>query len=160
MWRYYVKNLVIAAVGVAVASLVVWFLIEAESSILNNYPLVVPGSGMSLNFWVDDFSTGAFYGLVISATLAALWASGTLMDAGMGGSWTAWYVILWIVCAVPAGLILRLVIPILLSGEIYPALFLVLNNIVLFWIATVVTTPATHRYDPPASIILRRLLPF
>jgi hypothetical protein len=120
--------------------------------------LVDPGS--DFQDWLQAFFQAGTVSLAICAVLVVMWMMFSGIDSGTQHNWVVYWWLIWVLCAAVSGGVAYVLIPMPRAGFGWPWGFLLVNNLVFFWLATVATTPATHRYDPLGSLKIRRALPF
>lgn len=157
MFHYYLKNGLFAIAGILFAALVLAiFLWWPEPFLLQH--LVRPPQGVNLSSWLDDFQR--FHILLLSAPLfvAFLWHLFALINSGRESDDRLLWVIAVAVVGVAAVALTIFFMPRASAGTFWVYFFAVVNAIGAFWLATVLWTPAAHKYDPPGAYFFRRKL--
>ncbi|HZE72494.1 MAG TPA: hypothetical protein VE135_23540 [Pyrinomonadaceae bacterium] len=141
---------------VIIALLVFFFLIPFEDQLLDS--LVTTGPEITLDFWRESFRFWALVGVGIALLAALLWFV-------LGQWWfsldrwtsadkrTIWITlgVVALVAAVP-GVVLT---PAAQEGGRLAWPFYLLNNLIVFYLSTVLFSPASFKYTPWASSYLR-----
>lgn len=154
MFHYYLKNGLFAIIGILFAGLVLIFLLWLPEPWLLGY-LVRPTQGIGLPQWLEEFQR--FHGLLLPAVLllALLWHLFALITSGRAGDDR----LLWAIGAAIVGLLALAMavffMPPTEAGTFWCYFFAVANGVGAFWLATVLWTPAAHKYDPPGAHSLR-----
>jgi hypothetical protein len=160
MISFYVRNLLFAAAGLFISFVAFWWSLFGEAGLIRNYVLVDPGSDLKFEDWLQAFVQAGTLSLVICAAFVVVWVVFAGIDSGTQRNWVVYWWLIWVLCAAVSLAVTYLQIPMPRVGLGWSWGFPLLNNIVFFWLATVATTPATHRYDPLGSLKIRRALPF
>lgn len=142
---------------VIIALLVFFFLIPFEDQLLDS--LVTTGPEITLDLWRESFRLWASLGVVSALVLALLWFA--------LGQW--WFVLnrwanadkrtVWMVLAVAAlvtavpGFVLT---PAAQEGGRFAWPFYVLNNLIVFYLSTLLFSPASFKYTPWVATHVRR----
>jgi hypothetical protein len=157
MKGYFFKNLLVAVGGVVLSAVVVYYLlIPLEAALLRE--VVSPENG-TVEEWATDFSGLQSWVILAALVVELIWLLVALIDAGRRGAHRRLWLALGLV-AVLLGLVTCIWLPPAQSGVVYAVLFSVLNAALLYWLGTAWWTPATHKYDPFGSELVRARLPW
>lgn len=119
-----------------------------------------PQEGTDLADWITAFRNVVLWWNVVPAvSLGIVWAIWTMLLSGMKTDLRGLYLTLWSLALTAAFLSAVLKkLPETASGQWGPALWLMLNGLLGFWLMTGPWTIATHKFAPPGSLWLRNKL--
>jgi len=154
MVHYYFRNSLLAIGGILFAALLMTFLLWKPEPWLLGF-LVRPPQGRDIASWLAEFQRFHELLLPVPLLVAILWHLFALVNSGREGDDR----LLWLIAAAVVGLaavaMALTLLPPAEAGAFWGFLLSVANAVGAFWLATVLWTPAAHKYDPPGSSSLR-----
>jgi hypothetical protein len=148
------KNVLWAAIGIAIALAVASGLVSVEAFLLDQFGLVYPSAGIDIGTWLDSFKTAAVLGIATAMILVLMWDGIAYFSSGRKSDRRR----LWEMLVAFSGGISALIcfyLPLGSQSALWPTVFGFLGGTICFLVATIPFTPEPLKYSPWLASMLR-----
>jgi hypothetical protein len=117
--------------------------------------VVTPTGGGTVDDWIQSFTSASMIACLIIAILALIWHLAALLTSGRNGDKRWLWTLLWLGCGIIPTVLFAVWLPAAERGRALAVLIGGFAGLLSFWLGTLWTAPATHKYAPVGRLWIR-----